>query len=328
VNNREINIEDIVAKKLAGEITPAEETILAEWLENDPANRKHYNSLQQIFNVASLKPMEEVNTDAAWNKLKSKIDAGRTKEVKVIPLHQKWFIRIAAAVILIAGGAALTLYINSKNAGVEYAYSTFETAGEFKLPDSSTIYLNAKSKATVTITKKERKVKMEGEAFFNVVHNEHQPFIVEAGGLQITDIGTAFNVNASDSSKVDIIVEHGEVQISSGNEKLNAVKGEHVAYAHSTGSLTKLAITNPNDLSYITKIFVFENTSLPAVVQKLHEVYGTQIMLSDNLKFCRLTSTFKNEKIEYILQVIAETLQLRLNKNGDRFTLEGTGCQE
>jgi transmembrane sensor len=328
VKNSEINIEDLIAKKLAGEITLAEEHLLAEWLEKDPANRKYYDSLQRIFiDTAALKAMDEVDTDAAWNKLKSKINKTKTKEVKIVPL-QRWLIRIAAALILITGGVAIMLYINSLKAVEQYAYSTFDTPSEFKLPDSSTVYLNAKSKATITITKKERKVLLEGEAFFNVVHNEKQPFIVEAAGLQITDIGTAFNVDASDSSKVDIIVQHGEVEISRGNKKVNAIKGEHVVYTQSSGELVKLSVIDVNDLSYITKIFVFENTSLPAVIQKLHEVYGTQIMLSDNLKFCRLTSTFKNEKIEYILQVIAETLQLRLNKNGNKFILEGTGCLE
>jgi len=64
------------------------------------------------------------------------------------------------------------------------------------------------------------------------------------------------------------------------------------------------------------------------VLVKLHEVYGTDIRLADNLKFCRLTSTFRNEKIENILQVIAETLQLHLDKKGNAYYFEGSSCAE
>lgn len=215
-----------------------------------------------------------------------------------------------------------------QNSGEERHYLTFDAASLFTLPDSSTIFLNKHSEATVTLADNERKVLLRGEGFFNVVHNEEQPFVVEAAGLIIKDIGTAFNVDATDEKQVEVLVEHGEVELAAAGKKVNMKKGDYSVYDKTSNEITKTKVLDPNELSYTTKIFVFENTSLPAVVVKLHEVYGTDIRLADNLKFCRLTSTFRNEKIENILQVIAETLQLQLNKKGEAFYFEGSGCIE
>jgi len=123
-----------------------------------------------------------VDTDAAWNKLKKKI--AEKKEVKVIPIRSTPWLRIAVMVLLVAG-AGIALYImRMKDIGEEHHYITFDAASSFILPDSSTIFLNKYSEATVTITEDERKVQLKGEGFFTVVHNEKQPFIVEAAGLQ------------------------------------------------------------------------------------------------------------------------------------------------
>lgn len=335
MENRELYIEELIAKRLAGEISGEENLVLNEWLEKDPANQKYFESLKTIYTEsAAAETVYEVDTDAAWNKLKKQIAENKETKVKTLPgtiiqpAKSNSWLRIAAMLIVIAG-AAITLYIiQMRHTPEERQYATFDAASLFTLPDSSTIYLNKNSRATVTIADNERKVVLHGEGFFNVVHNEKQPFILEASGLIIKDIGTAFNVNATDEKHVEVLVEHGEVELAAAGKKVNLKKGDYSVYDKSSSEITKTQILDPNTLSYTTKIFVFENTTLPAVIVKLHEVYGTEISLADNLKFCRLTSTFRNEKIENILQVIAETLQLQLNKKGSAYYFEGSSCTE
>ncbi len=329
MNNSKLTIEELIAKHLSGETTPEELHLLNDWLNKDMANQKYYDSLETIFNdTASLKSNNEVDTDTAWDKLKSRIDDNKKAPAKVISITLQAFLRIAAAIIIIAG-AGIALYITSaRNGDEQYQYASFESAAQFTLPDSSTIYLNKNSVASVSFSKKERKVVLQGEGYFTVVHNNERPFIVSASGLEIKDIGTTFNVDASDSNHVDVVVEHGEVQLSAGKERMNISKGERSVYSKSDHTLSKLSIADPNAFSYSTKIFVFENTSLPAVILKLNEVYGTNITISDNLKFCRLTSTFRNEKIEYIIQIIAETLQLTVTKKDHIILMDGSNCPE
>lgn len=311
---------------MTGEISPEDDMQLQEWLNASEENRKYFNQLSLIYNESEFAEVtEEVDTDNAWNELKSKISEQKVKGIQ--PLHRTRFLRIAAMFLLTAG-AGFLFYMMMNNSGTEYRYAALDTPSLFTLPDSSTIFLNKYSSAIVTISEKERKTVLTGEGFFTVVHNEKQPFIVEAAGLTIKDIGTAFNVNAQDSSKVDVVVTEGEVELASKEQKLLLVKGDRSVFNKEDNSLKKLTATDANALSYTTKIFVFENTSLPAAIEKLREVYGTDIRVDDNLKFCRLTSTFRNEKIEVILQVIAETLQLKLSKEGNNYHFTGSGCTE
>ena len=74
MNNRDY-IENLIAKQLAGEITMQEEQQLALWMEEDDANRKYYASLKAIYDkAADAGGNIDVDTDAAWMKVKNKID--------------------------------------------------------------------------------------------------------------------------------------------------------------------------------------------------------------------------------------------------------------
>src|SRR3546814_13589267 len=51
-----------------------------------------------------------------------------------------------------------------------------------------------------------RIVRLDGEAFFDVVHIENRPFIVESSGIRTTVVGTAFNINTYNPDRVSVTV--------------------------------------------------------------------------------------------------------------------------
>lgn len=331
MSNNSHSIEDLIAKHFAGETSPAEEILLSKWLDESEANYYYFDSLQKIFDdSATLKEFKYLDTDAAWNKLKAKIKVQPQENSgsKIKHLNINYFLRIAAILILITG-IAITIYVNLNSASKPVFASTGDFTQEIMLPDSSTIFLNKNSSVTYSYSNKQRNVVMTGEAFFEVVHNANLPFTVNAGALEIKDIGTSFNINARATDSVEVLVQTGEVLLHAAEiNDVNVLQGERSVYKQANRTITKLAINDSNALSYKTKIFIFENASLFAVIQKLNEVYGTRIKLAENLNYCRLTSTFKNEKIESILQIIAETLQLRITTNNSQTVLEGNSCEE
>lgn len=333
MKNSNAPVEELIAKHFAGEATSAEEQLLSQWLSEGESNQTYYNALKRIYiESASLKILKHVDTDAAWNKLKAiiredeRINPGASPKVRALHTNTWW--RVAAMLILIAG-AGIALYIKMNTPGKPVLVSTGNYTQEVILPDSSSVFLNKNSSIQYAFTSNKREVTLTGEAFFEVIHNEGKPFVVHTGDLQIKDIGTAFNINSTPADSVVVVVESGEVQLTtSKNSRLNLTEGERSVYKRAANTFTRLSVSDPNALAYKTKIFVFENASLPAVIEKLNEVYGTHVRLGDNLKFCRLTSTFKNEKIDSILQIIAETLQLRIVKDNTQTSLEGVGCEE
>lgn len=81
------------------------------------------------------------------------------------------------------------------------------------LPDGSTLTLNASSAVDVQFSRSERRVRLlRGEAHFTVASNPARPFIVEANGVAVKAVGTAFNVRLQ-SASVDVLVTEGKVRV-------------------------------------------------------------------------------------------------------------------
>jgi transmembrane sensor len=211
------------------------------------------------------------------------------------------------------------------------------TATSQNLPDGSKVFMNKNAEISYVESKGKRVVKLKGEAFFEVVHNETQPFVIEINGIVIKDIGTAFNVKALPGSNlIEVLVESGEVQFySAKNDELSVngltlVKGEKAIYDKTTKLFNKVEITTTdNSMSYRSKIFHFKNTPLKEAITLLNDVYGSDIRLAEkDLGNCRLSVEFNNEDIEMLVFIIAETLDLQVERSSTSITLKGTSCPE
>lgn len=82
-----------------------------------------------------------------------------------------------------------------------------------RLPDGSVASLNTDSALVTAFTPSERRIRLErGEAHFAVAKNPDRPFIVEAAGVSVRAVGTAFNVRV-DAQTVEILVSEGKVRV-------------------------------------------------------------------------------------------------------------------
>jgi ferric-dicitrate binding protein FerR (iron transport regulator) len=145
----------------------------------------------------------------------------------------------------------------------------------------------------------------------------------------IKDIGTSFNVKAYPNSDTIIVtVESGEVQFYTLKDSgLQLKAGEAGIYSKSLKTFSKLAKADTNALAYKTKIFNFKNTELKKAIEMINEVYSSKIKLAnESIGHCKLTVSFSNDKIEDIVEIIAETLGLQAEKKNNAFLLSGTGC--
>jgi ferric-dicitrate binding protein FerR (iron transport regulator) len=197
------------------------------------------------------------------------------------------------------------------------------------LPDGSDVFLNKKTELTYAFDKKKKNhvVKLKGEAYFNIQHDDEKTFIIDAAGVFIRDIGTSFNVKAyPDSNTVEVVVEHGKVMFYTDKDSgvLLSANGKGV-YNKSTKAFT-VEQPEENALAYKTKFFIFSNTDLHTAVRELNGVYDKKIVLSQNLRGCHLTVSFNNEDIDEIASVMAETLGLTIQKSGNEIRLDGPGC--
>jgi len=323
------DIDELIAKYLAGEAQPDEIAWVEKWERETEGNRKYLDQFRMIFNkAANVREWQEFNTDAAWNNLKSKLSAPRGK-VRTLPTqsNRNYYLRIAASILLVMSVGLSVYKFLSPSKPLEVITGR-QTAGD-TLPDGSNVFLNKESKLAYTYDKKQKThtVKLKGEAYFNIHHEDDKKFIVEAEGLYIRDIGTAFNVTAyPESNTVEVVVVEGEVEFfTDTNPGIRLTAGGKGVYNKDTKAFS-IEQPESNVLAYKTKFFSFSDTDLGSAVESLNAVYDKKIVISDSLKACHLTVSFNDEDISEIAAVIAETLGLSLKESETEIVLEGKGC--
>jgi ferric-dicitrate binding protein FerR (iron transport regulator) len=224
---------------------------------------------------------------------------------------------IAAGFLLFVGG--IWLY-NSQYAVKAITLSTNNQIQTSTLPDGSVITLNRKSLFEYPSKFKgnQREVKLKnGEAFFNITHNKAKPFIISAGNTLIRVVGTSFNVkNKKDG--VEVIVESGIVQVSRNGQSALLKPGEKILVKQNSKTLEKEI--NPDQLYtyYRSKKFIADDTPLWRVVEVLNEAYDSHIVIGKKeLNNLPLNTTFQNESLDKILDVISRTFKITVErKNG------------
>lgn len=172
-------------------------------------------------------------------------------------------------------------YVGSSSA-VVYNTITTDKAREWHLtlPDGSNVWLNAESsiKYPLVFSGKERIVRMTGEAYFQVKHNEAKPFVVKVSNQIIEDLGTEFNVNAYlNESSVKATLIKGIIKV---NEKVLR-PGQQALIENG-----KMAINDVNAeqaIAWKNGIFSFENTDLKEVMKQLARWYNIDIQYEGNI---------------------------------------------
>lgn len=329
------HIDELIAKQLAGEASSEEIALLENWKREHADNEKYFEDFTTIFNRSEYSSSQIVfDTDSAWAKVRAKILDEPTG--KIVALQKRsWFtpLRVAASVALLIGIAAV-YYFMIENQQPQFALkSTMEILRD-SLPDGSIAVLNKNSSLTYSLKKKEgrRVATLAGEAYFEVVHDAKQIFVVETQGVFIQDIGTAFNIRSNaESDTIEVFVSDGEVKFySATSQGMNLAAGETGYYLKSSRRFEKKSFDDEdgNSAAYANRKFNFRNATLGRVARKLNEVYDTRLELSSEaLATCRISVKFDNEEIETIAAVIAETLNLEMRESGGLIVLSGEGCE-
>lgn len=333
------HIDSLIAKYLAGEATPEEQQQLQLWMDESEENKKYFGDIRFVHDKAvASRRYVKVDTEKAWSNVKAQMK-GRDPQLLVSPqkkqaIHQTIWFRIAASVVVVLGVAAilLTIYKNqTKNELLSYAVSSTDSTISKTFNDNTKIVLNRNSKITFHLNKrkKTKELILSGEAFIQVKHSADTPLVVKAEEILIKDIGTSFNVKAyPGTSTIEVYVESGQVVFYTIHEAgITLTAGETGMYDRNTKAFRKSSARNLNTISYASHLFVFNRTRLAEAIDRLNAVYPESIRLENPvLEDCLLTVTFDHETIDNIVDVIAETLGLRVRKTDNGYVLSGERC--
>ena len=308
--------EDLLSKYILGEATGQERDAVEAWVVADPINAKKLKQLEIILNAGKRLAQQSPLTEAeAWAKFKMLRNAKQESKGDVRTLSSRrsyQWLQIAAALLVITGAGWLYYNFHQGKHSSADQWSTLTATTRVRidtLPDGSVVHLNKNSRiAYAADFKSHRSVRISGEAFFEVKHDDSYPFTVQARDILIKDIGTAFNVKST-TGHTEVIVESGIVSVSKEKALVNLKANEKVVI-NAPDKTIKVEESKDQLYNYYrTNQFVANNTPLNRLVAVINEAYGSNIQISGTaLANTRITVTLKLETpLKDILRVLKET---------------------
>jgi transmembrane sensor len=200
-----------------------------------------------------------------------------------------------------------------------------------KLPDGSIVELNTGAEIAVQYEPAERKVRLvRGEAHFRVEADSGRPFVVEAGGVAVRAVGTAFTVQLQ-AAAVEVVVAEGRVIVANGGANSNQAAAEPalvtagnrvvvpasplprapVAPAVQAMSATELA----ERLAWRIPRLEFNGTDLAEAVGLMNRHNRVQIIMAEPaVGQVRVSGTFRSDNPEGFVRLVEATLGLRAER--------------
>jgi ferric-dicitrate binding protein FerR (iron transport regulator) len=300
-----------------------------------PANDE-FRELEKTWDLAgSAYSYRNSDPDMAWSKLNDALSA----DAKIIPLKRFNLLRYAAIfVALVALGSITFMLTNRPAKNIDEltalavpGMKTVQTVAKpseitsVVLPDGTNVKMNANStlQYPAQFAAGSRKVKLSGEAYFEVVHDATNPFVVELNNMEVEDIGTSFMISAyPGTARVEVNVTSGSVRLHEKNQKEEAllVAGWSGKYNSEIGKIEVVNNLDTNYLSWITKKVSFHHTPLSEVFEELENVYHISITFTDpGIANIPYTANFEKFDLADIVKIIAQTHHLTVKKEGDGF---------
>ncbi|SEA00967.1 FecR protein [Arachidicoccus rhizosphaerae] len=165
------------------------------------------------------------------------------------------------------------------------------------LPDGTKVWLNAVSSIhyPLAFNGKDRIVSIKGEAYFEVVHNESQPFKVQVGNTMIEDIGTEFNINAyDDEASIKTTLLNGSVKVSAGSGSHVLIPGEQAETDNS--HIIKISKVNTENVTgWVNGEMIFDNEMLEEVMKKVSRWYDIDVTYSGKIPNRKFTGSISRK---------------------------------
>lgn len=166
--------------------------------------------------------------------------------------------------------------------------SLFVPAGQrvsMTLQDGTVVWLNAQSRLTYpsVFTGKERRVHVEGEAYFEVAPDSEQPFVVSTGALELTVLGTEFNIyNYPEEAISRVSLVKGRLQVTQPgvNEAGIILQPDEEVTLHE-GRLSVGTIPTHDYFLWKEGIYSFDNDTFENILKKLELYYDIDLNVSD-----------------------------------------------
>lgn len=301
---------EVIIRKFKCEISEKEQAELDVWLA-DVENHARFQSWQSLWLSIMEENMRYVsNVDALWKRMEE-YEKGRAANVQVVFAFFS-FVYCCGCGFIFPVVLFCRLYDGRMVQGKRCRIGLFFL--EWKIPDmfAGQYFRLAECRSTleyfVSRWTKERNVRLDGEAYFEVAADPDRLFVVEGGGVVVKVHGTVFNMKAREKQDhVDVSLLSGLVVVENHGVSRSLNPGETAVCKKSVPSIEKKTTDVSISCLWAKESLRFEKKTIYELTGYLSEWYGMDIRLDPSLPTDQAyTFTITHESLEEVLCLIAK----------------------
>ncbi len=289
--NKTNEIDILIGKVVSGNASKDELSILEVWQSESETNQRIYKQSLKAWNAGSNSISTKEITQDKLN-VQNQVNRSLVHQLN----RSKRFANIykVAAAVAIPIALAISLYFVNNSYKVELPQSICEViapkghVSKCILPDGTEVWLNAGSTLTYDASGfhgKQREVDLEGEAYFEVVSNKKNPFLVNTELANVYVTGTSFNVKAySDTKQFETVLAEGKVELQFNLKNEQTVKmnpGERAIYKVDQKEMIIQDVDAAMYSAWRKGEMLFKDATLNDLIKELERIYDIQFALKD-----------------------------------------------
>lgn len=290
--------ERLLYKYIAGDALPEEKERVVRWMKESEEHRELLMQLHLIYDAT------------IWNEAIGKEEQERKKKPVVKYIWRS---------LQVAAMLAMAVFILHKEYNEYHSVHSPEMQtlivpeGQracMALADGTKVWLNSNSTLRYSASgfnTKERKVELNGEAYFEVATDKAHPFIVQTEKYDIRVLGTTFNVNAYRNSDLfETSLVEGKVTVYRPNTQTSVMLQPNEMLTEENGKLYKSAIPSGNRFLWREGIYTFNDETLESIFKRLSVYYEVTIICRNKqISSRKCTGKFRQkEGIEQVMRVL------------------------
>lgn len=312
------HFDELLTRKLSGELGQAEEEYFQGWLKESPENELHYRRMHDAYSNAQMVPRVR-GQNSTFERISKQLDFEEDihvdHSIEVRRVNWRIWYSVAAVFVCLV---ALSILFYSKTGTLNDVQQTMHSEMIVKtnppgqktriiLPDGSVCWLNSDSEISYlsNFTSSARDIYLKGEAYFEVAKDKNKAFRVHSPSMIVTALGTIFNVNSyKDYGEETVALVEGKISVEcKDNFFAEVLPGEMVSYSETSEKSVKSFSDVDEFVGWKNGILQFDEVSFTTIFSKLRRWYGINLTINgtppSDLKY---KAIFKNEMLVNVLE--------------------------
>lgn len=317
--------DELIIGYLTNELSETEQLELKEWLSADASHERYLYEMTEVWMASNAISDNPGSKEKAYHQFKQRVDQKR-KNHKLFIRWTQIAASIFVGVLLLGGGVFIG---KTSTANIASAIQVIETPlgsrSRIVLQDGTVAWLNAGSKLSYpsAFLDKNREVKLEGEAYFEVVSDKKHSFIVHTSEVDVEVLGTKFSVrDYGEDDEIEVILAEGSVKFY--NKKILDASfvmtpGQQVIFDKINGTINHNDVPVSQASIWTTGAHFFNELTFDQVAKVLEKSFDVIFIFRDEKKKdITFYSDFRSdESLDVILDILSSNRKFRYTISQD-----------